>query len=197
VFYTPSAIPKISLTCDNVNKFARAERSRRFGVKPHMNVPKTPLTALVLIAALTSACGRTVDLAETLKLEPISSGWVSAGIFDGKTKLVPTISFTLKNSSEETLNVLQLNALFKRVGAEDEWGSSFVTAAGAKGLAPREATGPLTVTSPVGYTGLDSSPMLLGHSQFIDARVDLFAKYGSGQWTRIGRYPIVRTLLAR
>ncbi|MEP7309412.1 MAG: hypothetical protein ABJA98_28235 [Acidobacteriota bacterium] len=162
-----------------------------------MNVPKTTLIVLLLIVPLTSACGRTVDLARTLELETVSSGWVSAGIFGGKTKLVPTISFTLKNGSEETLSVLQLNALFGRVGAEDEWGSSFVTAAGTKGLAPKEATGPLTVTSPVGYTGLDSSPLLLGHSQFIDARVDLFAKYGSGQWTRIGRYPIVRTLLAR
>ena len=163
-----------------------------------MNVPKTMLTGLLLLLmGLTSACDRTVDLAQTLSLEAVSSGWVSAGIVGGKTKLVPTMSFTIKNSSEETLSVLQLNALFKLVGAEDEWGSSFVTAAGAKGLAPREASGPLTVTSPVGYTGLDSSPMLLGHSQFIDARVDLFAKYGSGQWTRIGRYPIVRTLLAR
>ena len=75
--------------------------------------------------------------------------------------------------------MLQVNALFGRVGDEDEWGSSFVTAAGTKGLAPGEATGPLTVTSPVGYTGLDSRPALLGHSQFVDARVDLFAKYGS------------------
>jgi hypothetical protein len=156
-----------------------------------------PLTAVVTLSVMLSACGGSVDLAQALTLETVSSGWVDTGIVDGKTKLVPSISFRLKNSSERTLSALQVNALFRRVGADDEWGSRFVTAAGTEGLGPEEATGPLTVTSPVGYTGLDSSPRLLGHAQFVDARVDVFAKYGSGQWTRIGRYPIPRTLIDR
>jgi len=143
-----------------------------------------------------SACGRAVDLSQNLQLQTISSGWIDAGVVHGKTKLVPTISFTLKNRSDRTLSMLQINALFGRVGDEGEWGSTFTTA-NAKGLAPGESTGPLTVISPVGYTGVDSRAAMLGHTQFVDARVDLFARYGSTQWTRIGRYPILRELLAR
>jgi hypothetical protein len=93
--------------------------------------------------------------------------------------------------------MVQVNAMFRRIGDDDEWGSSLVTAAGTRGLAPGEATGPLTATSPVGYTGLDSRAAMLGHSLFVDARVDLFARYGSAQWTRLGRYPITRVLLDR
>jgi hypothetical protein len=142
------------------------------------------------------ACGRAVDLSQSLYLQTVASGWVDARTVDGKTKLVPTISFTLKNQSDRTLTIPQVNAVFGRIGDEDEWGSSFVTAA-VKGLAPGEATGPLTATSPVGYTGLDSRSAMLSHSQFVDARVDLFAGYGSAHVTRLGRYPISRELLAR
>ena len=156
----------------------------------------TATSAVLLSACLALACGRAVDLSQSLQLQTVSSGWVDARTVDGKTKLVPTISFTLKNESDRTLAMLQVNALFGRIGDEDEWGSSFVTAAGTKGLSPGEATGPLTATSPVGYTGLDSRSAMLGHAQFVDARVDLFVKSGSAHWTRLGRYPISRELLA-
>jgi hypothetical protein len=37
---------------------------------------------------------------------------------------------------------------------------------------------------------------MLNNSQFVDARVELFAKYGPVQWTRLAEYPITRQLLA-
>jgi hypothetical protein len=156
----------------------------------------------VTLAVLVSACfaasfGRTVNLSHSLQLQTISTGWVDAGTLTGKTKLVPTISFILKNRSDQTLKMLQVNALFGRIGDEDEWGNALVTAAGPAGLVPGATTAPMTVTSSIGYTGAESRTALLGHSQFIDARVDLFAKYGSTPWTRLGRYRITREWLAR
>jgi hypothetical protein len=38
---------------------------------------------------------------------------------------------------------------------------------------------------------------MLKNSQFVDAKVDLFAKYGSGQWTPIASHPISRQLLTQ
>jgi hypothetical protein len=38
---------------------------------------------------------------------------------------------------------------------------------------------------------------MLDNSHFVDARVDLFAKYGSGEWTRVGVYPIAGRLIGR
>jgi hypothetical protein len=35
------------------------------------------------------------------------------------------------------------------------------------------------------------------NSHFVDATVDLFGKYGSTQWTRLGQYPIARQLILR
>lgn len=156
----------------------------------------TTALASVLTACLAAGCGRTVDLSTSLQLHAISSGWLDAGIVDGKRKIVPTLSFTVKNRSGKTLPLLQVNALFGRVGDEDEWGSSYLAAAGREGLAPG-ATSALTATSQLGYTGFDSRAEMLANSQFVDARVDLFAKYGSTQWTHLGRYKVDRSLLAR
>jgi hypothetical protein len=36
---------------------------------------------------------------------------------------------------------------------------------------------------------------MLSHSQFRDAKVEVFGKHGSAQWVRLGEYPIERRLL--
>jgi hypothetical protein len=91
-----------------------------------------------------------------------------------------------------------VNALFRRVAENDEWGSGFLTAAGSDGLAAGSTTAPLTVKSPLGYTGSDQSRQeMLQNSHFVDAKVELFAKYGSTQWARLGSYPIARQLVTK
>jgi hypothetical protein len=91
--------------------------------------------------------------------------------------------------------MLQVNALFRRVGADEEWGSGFATAAGSQGLGAGDSTDVLQLKSPLGYTGTDPRLAMLSNSHFIDAQVDVFAKYGSGQWTRLGRFPVQRQLV--
>ena len=152
-------------------------------------------SATLLLAAI--ACGPAVDLKKGLQLTVTSTGWYDAGLVDGKNKLVPTVSFTLKNESDQRLSTLQVNAIFRRANEKDEWGSGMVTAAGSQGLAPGAATSTLTIKSQLGYTGTESRQDMLHNSQFVDAKVELFGKYGSTQWTRLGEYPITRQLLAQ
>jgi hypothetical protein len=38
---------------------------------------------------------------------------------------------------------------------------------------------------------------MLHNSQFVDAEVELFAKYSSTQWKRIGEYPVARRLITK
>ena len=61
-----------------------------------------------------SACGPAVDLTKGLQILDVSTGWFDAGIVNGQNKLVPAISFKLKNVSDQKLTVLQVNVLFKR-----------------------------------------------------------------------------------
>ena len=152
--------------------------------------------ALLLFSiAVASACGPSVDLTKGVQVEALSTGWLDAGVVDGKNKVVPGLSFKLKNVSDQPLKTLQVNAVFRRVSRDEEWGSGFRTVAGSAGLAPG-ATSTVAIKADLGYTGTDSREEMLGHSQFVDAKVDLFAKYGSTQWARIAEFPISRQLVA-
>jgi hypothetical protein len=56
----------------------------------------------------------------------------------------------------------------------------------------------LTIRSKTGYTGANQTrEEMLGNSHFVDAEVELFAKYEATQWKRIGQYPITRMLITK
>ena len=155
---------------------------------------------LLLFLAIVSsaACGPTVDLTKGLQVSTVNSGWYDLGIVNGQNKLVPTVIFTLQNTSDQKLVTLQINALFRRVSEETEWGSGFLTVAGSQGLAPGATSDPITIKSQLGYTGSEQSRMeMLQNTHFVDAKVELFGKYGSTQWVRLGSYPITRQLLTK
>ena len=154
------------------------------------------LLSVVLLAC--AACGPTVDLTKGLQVDLIDTGWFDRGIVNGQTKLVPSATFTLKNTSAQKLVSLQVNALFRRVSENEEWGSGFKTVVGSEGLPPGATTPPVTIRSELGYTGSDQSRQeMLQNSHFVDAKMELFAKYASTQWVRIGNYPIDRKLLTK
>jgi len=152
---------------------------------------KIAVTALLF----TAACGPKVDLTSGLVVESISTGWAAAGPVGGQNRIVPSLSFKLKNVSDAKLRTLEVNALFRRGSESREWGSAFMRAAASGGLAPGAETPTMTVMSSLGYTGTDGDVELLHNSQFVDARVELFAKNGSQQWTRLGEYQVSRRLL--
>src|SRR5436190_19416360 len=141
--------------------------------------------AVVLLAA--GACAPPVDLTKNLQVLDVSTGWFDAGILNGQNKLVPTITFKFKNNSDQWLKVLQANVLFHRVSDPNvEWGSGFLSVSGSEGLGPGATTNPLTVKSNLGYTGSDQTRQeLLQNKVFVDATVQVFAKYGSIQWVKM------------
>jgi hypothetical protein len=150
----------------------------------------------ILVSALAAGCKPSVDLLAGLRVEGVASGWRTAGVHDGLNKLVPTVSFTLRNVSGETLPLLQVNAVFRRAGENGEWGARFAPAADSKGLEPGESTQVLVLSSDLGYTGSDGWEDMLRNAKFVDVDVDVFAKYGSAQWVRLGRFPVQRQLMA-
>jgi hypothetical protein len=153
---------------------------------------------LVFLAALaTASCGPTVDLAKGLQVVDVSTGWWDAGVVNGQNKLVPSVTFKFKNVSEQTLPVLQANVVFRRVTEDKEWGSSFVKITGTEGLAPGATSESQTVKSQLGYTGSESRQQMLDNAQFVDAKIELFAKYGNIQWQKVGEYPVPRTLITK
>ena len=128
-----------------------------------------PLAAVLVLTAASFACSPPVDLSKALEVSNVVTGWVDAGIVNGQNKLVPAISFTLKNNSNQTLAMLQVNAIFRRVNETEEWGSAFLTAAGSTGVPPGATSGRLTMKSQQGYTGTEPRQQMLQNTQFLDA----------------------------
>jgi len=152
----------------------------------------------VLAIISTIGCGPSVDLTKGLVVSITDSGWYDLGIVNGQNKLVPSVTFTLRNTSDQKLVTLQINALFRRVGENTEWGSGFMTVVGSQGLAAGATTEPITIKSQLGYTGSDQSRQeMLQNTHFVDAKVELFGKYASTQWVLLGSYPITRQLLTK
>jgi hypothetical protein len=151
--------------------------------------------ALILPLLLSAACGSTVDLARAVAPESVTTGWADGGHVAGKNKIVPTVTFKLKNVSDTDLRVVQVNAVFRRVNDPAEWSTGYVPEA-AHELPPGAETPPRTVTGQQGYTGTDDPDALLKNSHFVDAKADLFVKSGSSNWTRIGEFPIARQLVS-
>ena len=153
---------------------------------------------LCFFALVCAGCGPDVDLTKALQVEIVSTGWFDAGITNGQNKLVPTVSFKLKNVSDQKLSALQVNARFSRGKEPEEWGNGFLPSVGQGGLGAAATTDVLTIKSQLGYTGSDQSRAeMLQNSQFVDAKVELAAKYGGTQWKRLGEYPIVRQLITQ
>lgn len=144
--------------------------------------------------ALLVSCGRTADVASGLSVQVVTTGWRDAGIVAGRNKLVPSAAVMLTNVSDRSLPSVQVNAVFHRVGDRGEWGTAYVTAAGSSGLAPGRGS-TVTLDSQLGYTGEDPVDAMLKNHEFVDVTVDVFAKYGSRQWVRLGAFPVDRQLL--
>jgi hypothetical protein len=155
------------------------------------------------LALISSGCGPTVDLKKTLQPADATGGWFDAGIVEGRNKLVPSITFRLKKSINDSLRPLSLNVVFKRLpsaGApagtgEEDWEEVFMQNVAFDG----NETAPLTVRPTHGYTGdpPQSRAEMLKNSQFRDIRVHIFAKHSASQWVELGQYDVPRQLLTQ
>lgn len=150
---------------------------------------------LLAAALATSSCTAGADVATALQVVDVSTGWFDAGIVNGQNKLVPSVTFKLRNISDAPVTTLQANVLFHRINSAEEWGSGFLRVAGSEGLAPNATTDPLVVKSDLGYTGTEARADMLKNSQFVDAKVRILAKSGSNYWQPLGEYPIERRLI--
>jgi hypothetical protein len=154
------------------------------------------LAVLTALSAAALACSAGADVTTAIQVLDVSTGWHDAGIVNGgQNKLVPSVTFRLKNVSDEPVTTLQANVLFHRVNSPEEWGSGFLRIAGSDGLAAGATTDPLTVKSDLGYTGTEARAEMLKNSQFVDAKVRILAKSGSNYWQQLGEYQIERRLL--
>ena len=157
-------------------------------------------TLLVVPATVASAaCGSSANESIAKLVEPVDvkTGWFDAGVENGMNKLVPTVTLTLRNVSRQPVANVQLNAVIRRVGETEEWGGAFQKVVGTEPIPPGGSTKPVVLRSNLGYTGTEPRAQMLKNSQFVDAHVQVFAKHGGNQWTKLGEWKIAREMLTQ
>lgn len=151
------------------------------------------VAALLLPPVLAAGCAPPIDLKQALQVVDVTTGWFDAGIVDGKNKLVPSIAFRLKNLGSQEVGSVRLNVIFM---VPPEWeDDTYIRGLDAAGLTPGTASDRFVVRAKYGVRGEQPRAEMLQHSQFRDARVRIFAKHGSSQWTPLGEFPVQRQLL--
>ncbi|MPZ19095.1 MAG: hypothetical protein GEV06_14450 [Luteitalea sp.] len=155
------------------------------------------IAVLVTVVAISAgACGAERDLAQSIEVTDVTTGFMSVPPQGGQHKIVPAISFRLKNVGPEALGTLQLNAVFRIADdPTDERGSGFIRSVQPDPLEPGRSTEAFTLQAQKGYTGEQQAGEMFQHSQFRDMRVEVFAKFRAQQWQRVAEFTIQRQLL--
>ena len=152
----------------------------------------------ILIAACTlllAACGQAPDLKQALEVTDLVTGWYDAGIVDGKNKLVPSISFRLRDKANAGIDSVSLNIVFKRADNAEEHDSIFVQSVDfADGVSET-----VTVRSQTGHTGEPPQTRadMLQHSGFVDMDALIFVRQSASQWVELHRARVERQLITQ
>jgi hypothetical protein len=155
-----------------------------------------PVVCVLLL--ITVGCNRGPDPTTALQPVDVVTGWYDAGLVeDGLNKLVPSISLKLRNTSDQSLRSVQINAIFKRVNEAEMWGEHFGWAVQGEPLPAGQTTRDIVLRSGLGYTGSQPRLQMLQNKEFVDAKVEIFLKQGSRVWAKLAEFPIERQLLTQ
>ena len=154
------------------------------------------LSVLALSCFAAFGC-RGADPVTALEPTDVVTGWYDEGIVEGKNKLVPSVSFKLRNKSDGAVRSVQVNAIFKRGDEAEPWGDHYGWAIQGEPLPPGQTTRDIVLRSGLGYTGEDPRHEMLQNKEFVDAKVEIFLKQGSRVWAKLAEFPIERQLLTQ
>jgi hypothetical protein len=151
---------------------------------------------LVLLAAVVAAgCQKSIDIKASLQVIDATTGWFDAGVVDGRNKLVPSVSFRLRNTSDQEIDAVSINLVFEFVDTGEDQEEVF------KQRIPFEnrQTELITVRSQTGFTGdpPQSRADMLKHSAFRDMNAIIFVRQAGAQWVELHRVRIERQLLTQ
>lgn len=152
---------------------------------------------MALAASLAVSACESRNVQTDLEIVDVRTGWYDVGFTEiGENKLVPSISIRLENVSQKPISGVQLDAVFRNVGADTIIDDHFVAGvAYDASLGVGERTLPIVMRSDYGFTSPAARADMLTHSEFVDARVTILGRHGRNNWAPMGEFDIARELL--
>ncbi|NQW04544.1 MAG: hypothetical protein HQ485_11010 [Acidobacteria bacterium] len=147
-----------------------------------------------LLAIVVAAGCQSIDLKTAVEVAEVSSGYYDNGLKDGLNHLVPSLTFSLRNTSGQDLSSIDVVVMYWAEGDDAEQDEAIIKAIGGSGLAPGALSEPVVSRSKIGYTLAQPRAELFAHGGFRDWTAKLFVKRG-GKIASVGEYKIERRLL--
>ncbi len=155
----------------------------------------TFLRVAALMAVVALAGCSSVDLKTAVQIADVSSGYYDAGLTEaGLNKLVPSLTFSVKNTSDQPLSSIDVVVMYWAEGDDTEQDEAVIKVIGGTGLASGATSEPVVSRSKIGYTLEQPRAELFTHRMFRDWTAKLFIKRG-GKIVPAGEYKIERKLL--
>lgn len=143
-------------------------------------------------------CGPEPNLAD-LKLVPQISGYSDDGIvqegeFTGQNRILPSVTFQIKNDGKLPVEYVDITVAFWTVANDKEYDSKLLHTIGRQPLAPGASTDSITVRSTVGFTSPAAPADFFAQTRFVDFKVKVFARR-AGINATLGEIIVERRLL--
>ena len=156
---------------------------------------RVTLSALMVVGLFTASCAGSVDLKQALQVTDVTTGWFDAGIVAGKNKLVPSVTFRLRNASGDEVAAVPLNVVFRYADTAEIHEEVF------KQRIPFDSkqTELITVRAQNGHTAEPPQTRLdmLQHSLFRDMDAVIMVRQTAAQWIQLHQVRIERKLLTQ
>jgi hypothetical protein len=151
------------------------------------------VTTLALIAA--AACGKYPDLKNGLKVVNALTGYHDDGITpEHENKLVPSVTFQLKNETTESLSYIDLAVDYWRDGDDGPLDSKIVPGIAGQALQPDQTSESVTIRAEHGYTSPAARLDFFTNPLFKGFTAKIFAKF-RGRTTPLGELKVEPRLL--
>jgi hypothetical protein len=130
-------------------------------------------------------------------VEAVESWW-AVGTPQGETQLLsPVVRFRLKNLTTGESRSVQAQAIFRRVGEEQNWGSDWREVASSRAPIAAGASVPVELRSDGRLNGTGTPESLLAHEQFKDVTATIFLREGGSMfrtstWTKATEVAVER-----
>jgi hypothetical protein len=155
------------------------------------------LLPLVLAASVVGCAAP--DPTTRFAVEGVESWW-AVGTAQGDTQFVsPVVRFRLKNITTGESRSIQAQAIFRRTGEQQNWGSDWREVASANAPIAAGAAVPVELRSDGRLNGTGSPESLLAHDQFKDVTATIFLREGSSMfrtstWTKATEVQVERRI---
>lgn len=150
--------------------------------------------AVVLVAAClasTAACRRP-DPNQELVASDFEGYWVVDAPERGEQYIAPAVRFLLRNRGQHPAHGLEANAVFRREGETETFGSDWRRIlSNDKALGPGQST-VVVLRSDRRYHTNGPIESMFEHKDFRDVGATVFVRLGGSQWTPFGKVAVER-----